>query len=151
MASKKKESSIFPVIGVGIFLFLMFHFNFLGWSGGSSGLGADLHHAPTSLTHNEQLAKRLAAKVYGWNGREWVALYYLWDRESAGTWSPTVTNPKSGAYGIPQALPRTKMASAGSNWQTSAKTQIRWGLSYIKRRYGDPENAWRHELAYNWY
>ena len=57
----------------------------------------------------------------------------------------------SGAYGIPQAVPGSKMASAGPHWRTSARTQIRWGLSYIRSRYGTPCGAWAHSNAYGWY
>jgi hypothetical protein len=59
-------------------------------------------------------------------------------------------NP-SGAYGIPQALPGAKMASAGPDWQNSAHTQINWGLGYIASRYGTPCGAWAHSQATNWY
>jgi resuscitation-promoting factor RpfB len=60
-------------------------------------------------------------------------------------------NPYSGAYGIPQALPGAKMATAGPDWRTSARTQIRWGLRYIRGTYGSPLRAWDHEVAYGWY
>ena len=60
-------------------------------------------------------------------------------------------NPGSGAYGIPQALPGSRMASAGPDWQTSAATQIRWGLQYIKDTYGSPCAAWSHSQATGWY
>jgi hypothetical protein len=73
----------------------------------------------------------------------------LWERESS--WRVYASNPYSGAYGIPQAVPGSKMASAGSNWRTSARTQIRWGLRYIRSRYGSPRRAWAHECAYGWY
>ena len=73
----------------------------------------------------------------------------LWMRESS--WNIYATNPYSGAYGIPQAVPGSKMSSAGPNWRTSARTQIRWGLRYIRGRYGSPRNAWNHEVAYGWY
>ena len=56
-----------------------------------------------------------------------------------------------GAYGIPQALPGSRMASAGPDWQTNAATQIRWGLQYIKSTYGSPCAAWDHEQATGWY
>ncbi len=63
-----------------------------------------------------------------------------------------MTNPVSGAYGIPQALPADKMAGAGADWQTSAATQIRWGLGYIAGRYGTPCSAWAFERSHvpNW-
>ena len=64
----------------------------------------------------------------------------MWDRESG--WRYDAENPASGAYGIPQALPGSKMASAGADWQTNPATQIKWGLGYIKAIYGDPCKAW---------
>ncbi|ADD40446.1 lytic transglycosylase domain-containing protein [Stackebrandtia nassauensis] len=72
----------------------------------------------------------------------------LWDKESG--WNEKASNP-SGAYGIPQALPGDKMASHGDDWQTNPDTQIRWGLDYIKGRYGDPCSAWDHSQANGWY
>ena len=109
--------------------------------------------APGSGAPNEQLANSMAASGYGWTGRQATCLDDLWTEESAGTWSPTVTNLTSGAYGIPQALPADKMASAGTDWQTSAATQIRWGLGYIAGRYGTPCGAWSFERSHvpNWY
>jgi hypothetical protein len=76
-------------------------------------------------------------------------LVKLWDRESG--WRTTAGNPSSGAYGIPQALPGSKMASAGSDWRTSAKTQIKWGLGYIKGRYSNPCGAWSAFQSKGWY
>jgi hypothetical protein len=70
-------------------------------------------------------------------------------RESG--WNRFAYNHSSGAYGIPQAVPGDKMASAGPDWRTSARTQILWGMGYIRARYGDPWNAWQHELRYGWY
>lgn len=99
---------------------------------------------------NIALAQQMAA-ARGWTGQEWTDLFQLWDRESARTWSPTVTNPTSGAYGIPQSLPADKMASAGADWRTNPATQIEWGLDYIAGRYGSPSVAWQHELSHNWY
>ena len=117
------------------------------------------HGHPGALTvaasgaSNEALANSMAASGYGWTGSETTCLDDLWTEESAGTWSPTVTNPASGAYGIPQALPADKMANAGADWQTSAATQIRWGLSYIAGRYRTPCGAWSFERSHvpNWY
>jgi len=86
---------------------------------------------------------------YGWGKRQWTPLQKLWNRESG--WNKYAENPSSGAYGIPQAVPGSKMASAGNHWRTNATTQIRWGLGYIKSRYGRPRVAWDHELAYGWY
>lgn len=73
----------------------------------------------------------------------------LWARESG--WNYKATNKSSGAYGIPQALPGSKMASAGSDWKTSPATQIKWGLGYIEGRYDTPCGAWSHSESTGWY
>ena len=73
----------------------------------------------------------------------------LWTRESG--WSTTSSNSSSGAYGIPQAVPGSKMASAGGDWRNRAETQITWGLGYIKSRYGTPCSAWGHSQSTGWY
>jgi hypothetical protein len=86
--------------------------------------------------------------AYGWSG-QWGCLYQLWDRESG--WNMYATNPSSGAYGIPQSLPGSKMSSAGPDWQTDAATQIRWGLGYIRATYGSPCAAWAREQSSGWY
>jgi hypothetical protein len=85
---------------------------------------------------------------YGWASNQFGCLDSLWNQESG--WNVYASNP-SGAYGIPQALPGDKMASAGPDWQTNAATQIRWGLGYIKGLYGSPCGAWSHEEANGWY
>jgi hypothetical protein len=96
---------------------------------GHAGNGAPGTTLTVAASHgsNEALANSMAASGYGWTGQQATCLEDLWTEESARTWSPAVTNPVSGAYGIPQALPAAKMASAGADWQTSAATQIRWG------------------------
>jgi hypothetical protein len=87
---------------------------------------------------------------YGWgNDQQFSCLNALWQRESG--WNMYAANPYSGAYGIPQALPGSKMASAGADWRTNAATQIRWGLSYIAADYGTPCGAWGHSQATGWY
>ena len=86
---------------------------------------------------------------YGWSESDFQCLVKLWNRES--NWRVTAKNPSSGAYGIPQSLPASKMASAGSDYLTNYKTQINWGLSYIKSRYGTPTAAWNHSQRTNWY
>jgi hypothetical protein len=85
---------------------------------------------------------------YGWAG-QFSCLDALWGQESG--WSVYAENPSSGAYGIPQALPASKMASAGPDWRSDAATQINWGLGYIKALYGSPCTAWDHEEAVGWY
>ena len=86
---------------------------------------------------------------YQWSSWQFHYLNLLWMRESG--WNRFAINHSSGAYGIPQAVPGDKMASAGPNWRTSARTQIIWGMGYIRARYGDPRSAWQHELRYGWY
>ncbi|MGW1230104.1 aggregation-promoting factor C-terminal-like domain-containing protein [Streptomyces sp. NPDC001478] len=66
-------------------------------------------------------------------------------------WNPTATNASSGAYGLVQALPGSKMASAGSDWQTNPATQIKWGMDYMNSRYGSPCGAWSFWQANSWY
>lgn len=80
---------------------------------------------------------------------EFACLDELWTRESG--WNVYAENPSSGAYGIPQALPGDKMASAGSDWQTDADVQVRWGISYIDETYGSPCGAEQHENEFGWY
>ena len=80
---------------------------------------------------------------------QFSCLNSLWQKESG--WNYRATNPSSGAYGIPQSLPGSKMASAGSDWRTNPRTQIRWGVSYIKSRYGTPCGAWNHSKSHGWY
>lgn len=99
-------------------------------------------------TGNRALGAAMAA-ARGWVGPEWFALEKLWTKESG--WNHLAQNPSSGAYGIPQALPASKMATAGSDWRTNPRTQIRWGLDYIGGRYGRPSAAWAHSQRVNWY
>jgi hypothetical protein len=96
---------------------------------------------------NQAIAARMLAR-YGWGADEMPPLVRLWTRES--NWTTSAYNP-SGAYGIPQALPGDKMADAGDDWQTSATTQITWGLRYISEVYGSPSAAWAHEMDQGWY
>ncbi|WP_439592797.1 phospholipase [Microbacterium sp.] len=94
-------------------------------------------------------AQRLMAERYGWGGDQFSCLSSLWQKESS--WNYQAYNAGSGATGIPQALPGSKMADAGADWQTNAATQIAWGLDYISRAYGSPCAAWGHSQATNWY
>ncbi|WP_184730194.1 transglycosylase SLT domain-containing protein [Streptomyces netropsis] len=71
--------------------------------------------------------------------------------EHESGWNHKATNAGSGAYGLVQALPGSKMASAGSDWQTNPATQIKWGLDYMKDRYGSPCGAWAFWQTHNWY
>lgn len=107
---------------------------------GTNSKNADVPAGPSNPKGNQALGKQLAAQMYGWTGGEWDALYQLWQHES--NWNEKSVNSGSKAWGIPQALPGSKMASAGPDWKTNASTQIKWGLGYIHSRYGDPEKAW---------
>ena len=90
-----------------------------------------------------------ALASFGWGAGELGCLETLWHKESE--WDLNATNPSSGAYGIPQALPGNKMAAAGADWQTNVQTQVDWGLGYIESRYGSPCSALNFHLANNWY
>ena len=96
----------------------------------------------------QQIAEQMLSQ-FGWSSSQFSCLQPLWALESG--WNIYASNPSSGAYGIPQALPGSKMASAGPDWQGDAATQIRWGLTYIQGTYGSPCAAWSHEEADGWY
>lgn len=85
----------------------------------------------------------------GLGNDQFACLVALWNRESG--WNIHAQNRSSGAYGIPQALPGSKMASAGADWATSYVTQVKWGLGYVESRYGTPCGAWGHSQATGWY
>ena len=102
------------------------------------------------MTPDEARAEaRVQMRGYGWGDDQFSCLNSLWNRESG--WRVQAQNPWSGAYGIPQALPGEKMASAGLDWRTNGATQISWGLSYIDARYGNPCGAWNHSEQTGWY
>ena len=90
-----------------------------------------------------------ASAQYGWTGQNWTDLVKLWTRESSWLWY--AENASSGAYGIPQSLPGSKMAAFGANWRDDAAVQIDWGLSYIAQCYGSPSKAWEHSEQVGWY
>lgn len=101
---------------------------------------------------NQALAKQIATAMghSDWtSGQQWSDWVALWNQESG--WSATAKNPSSGAFGIPQSLPASKMASAGADYMTNPATQIKWGVGYIADRYGNPSAAMAHERANNWY
>jgi len=96
----------------------------------------------------QQIAQAMLGS-FGWSSSQFSCLDPLWAHESG--WSVSAYNAGSGAFGIPQALPGSRMASAGPDWQTNAATQVKWGLDYIKGTYGSPCGAWSHEEATGWY
>lgn len=103
----------------------------------------------TGTVAEYQAYAREKCSAYGWTQKDFNCLVKLWNRESG--WNPNCVNSSSGAYGIPQALPASKMASAGSDYRTNYKTQISWGLSYISSRYGNPSSAWSYFQSNGWY
>jgi hypothetical protein len=112
--------------------------------------GASAAQAQSSQTtsRNKAIAKPMVA-ARGWSKAQFRCLEKLWARESG--WNHRAGNRSSGAYGIPQALPGHKMASSGRDWRTNPRTQIKWGLGYIKQRYGAPCGAWSHFVSRGWY
>jgi hypothetical protein len=94
------------------------------------------------------IARALLAE-FGFSADQFSCLDSLWSSESG--WRVTADNPNSSAYGIPQALPGSKMSSAGADWATNPVTQIRWGLGYIRDRYGSPCSAWSFKSGRGWY
>ncbi|WP_322475229.1 aggregation-promoting factor C-terminal-like domain-containing protein [Microbacterium testaceum] len=109
-------------------------------TGGGSG---DNSPAGAQAAARDMLASR------GWGDDQMSCLVSLWNKESG--WNYKAYNSGSGAYGIPQALPGSKMSSAGADWQTNAATQVSWGLGYISGRYGTPCGAWGHSQSTGWY
>ena len=108
--------------------------------------------APAAGTPDPGTAQAIALSMLtarGLGSGEYSCLVSLWNRESG--WNVYAQNPSSGAYGIPQALPGNKMATAGADWATNPATQIVWGLSYIEGRYGTPCGAWEHSETIGWY
>lgn len=97
---------------------------------------------------NRGLGYRLMQQ-FGFAPDQWQYLDALWQRESG--WNHVAENPSSGAYGIPQSLPGSKMATVAPDWRTNPETQITWGLAYISARYGNPEGAWAHSQRVGWY
>jgi len=120
---------------------------------GASDFASAQAAAPASVSGNVALGRQLAGG-YGWgSGGQWNCLYALWQRESG--WSSTAENPRSGAYGIAQALghgPTNQYPVGPANPPvSSASAQIRWGLGYVAVTYGTPCGAWAHEEADSWY
>jgi uncharacterized protein YabE (DUF348 family) len=116
-----------------------------GTTGGSGGTAAS---APAPSPGTAQAIAKQLLTARGWGSDQYNCLVTLWNHESG--WRVHAANG-SGAYGIPQALPGSKMGSAGPDWQNNAETQIKWGLGYISSRYGTPCGAWSSWQANGWY
>lgn len=107
--------------------------------------------SPVNATTNDnkEYARNYMLTTYGWGEDQFNCLDKLWFKESR--WNHASRNKRSGAYGIPQALPGSKMKSAGADWKTNPHTQIRWGLNYIAKRYKTPCGAYQHFQKKRWY
>ena len=97
----------------------------------------------------KKVARGILMDEYGFAEKEYKCLNQLWTQES--NWNYKSRNKKSGAHGIPQALPATKMNVVSTDWRTNPVTQIRWGLRYISIRYETPCKAWAKHKRSNWY
>ena len=106
-------------------------------------------HISHKAKDEKKFARTYAKEHYGWGSAQDKALVKLWTKES--DWNYHAKNTSSGAYGIPQALPGSKMKSAGKDWRNNPDTQIKWGLHYIHKTYGTPANAWAHSQRTGWY
>jgi hypothetical protein len=101
------------------------------------------------VTDPKEIARQILNNKFGYGSSQFDCFNNIIMRESM--WRVNATNPSSGAYGIPQALPGSKMASEGSDWRTNPATQIIWGIKYMKDRYGSPCAAWSFKSANGWY
>jgi len=101
------------------------------------------------VTDPKEIARQILDNKFGYGSNQFDCFNSIIMRESM--WRVNATNPSSGAYGIPQALPGSKMASVGSDWRTNPATQIIWGIKYMKDRYGSPCGAWSFKSANGWY
>ncbi|MFE7760968.1 transglycosylase SLT domain-containing protein [Streptomyces sp. NPDC057438] len=114
----------------------------------AAATGALLVAAPAQAASEASQAQAVAKKMIG-NSAQYTCFSHIVDHES--DWDVNATNASSGAYGLVQALPGSKMSSAGSDWKTNPATQIKWGVDYMKDRYGSPCGAWNFWQANNWY
>ncbi|MCS0601270.1 lytic transglycosylase domain-containing protein [Streptomyces sp. LP11] len=111
--------------------------------------GMALSAAPAQAAPDAASSAQAAAHKMIPDSAQYNAFSKIVEHESG--WNPTATNSSSGAYGLVQALPASKMASAGADWKTNPATQIKWGLDYMNSRYGSPTQAWNFWQANGWY
>ena len=111
--------------------------------------GGQVTETEENASKNPRTIARAMLSDFGFGADQFSCLDQLYVSESG--WNIHADNPGSSAYGIPQALPGSKMASAGPDWENNAATQIRWGLGYIKSSYGTPCGAWSFKQGHNWY
>ena len=113
-----------------------------------SAMSLNVESARTPLGA-KKFTKAMMAAEYGWGDNQYLCLNRLWTKES--NWNYQARNPRSGAHGIPQALPATKMEKIGTDWRTNPVTQIKWGLLYVSERYDTPCSAWNKFRRSNFY
>jgi hypothetical protein len=101
------------------------------------------------VTDPKEIARQILKNKYGYGSGQFDCFNNIIMRESK--WDINATNPSSGAYGIPQALPGSKMATIAGDWRTNPATQIIWGIEYMKDRYGSPCSAWGFKASHGWY
>lgn len=114
-----------------------------------AGAAARIQGSSSASAAEAQAYAQQRCASYGWSDEDFYNLVLLWNKESH--WNMYAQNRSSGAYGIPQALPASKMASAGSDYLTNYQTQVNWGLNYIRQRYGNPSAAYAHSQVKGWY
>ncbi|MFI6449509.1 transglycosylase SLT domain-containing protein [Kitasatospora sp. NPDC050543] len=119
----------------------------LASAAGIATLGSVVAPAVASAATPASTAQALAAKIVP--ASQLASFNKIVAHESS--WNVTATNASSGAYGLVQALPGSKMASAGADWKTNPATQIKWGLNYMNERYGSPNAAWAFWQTHHWY
>jgi hypothetical protein len=104
---------------------------------------------PVTPGSARDIARQMMLSMYGWGDDQFACFDKIITQESG--WNVSATNRSSGAYGIPQALPGSKMATAGADWQTNPATQIKWALGYVQGRYSTACGAWAFKSAHGWY
>ncbi|MFI9364095.1 transglycosylase SLT domain-containing protein [Kitasatospora sp. NPDC053057] len=117
----------------------------LAGAAGLTVLGGVLPATANAATASSPQA--IAARIVPAN--QLASFSHIISHESS--WNVTATNPSSGSYGLGQALPASKMASAGADWRTNPATQIKWALNYMNTRYGSPNAAWVFWQNHHWY
>ncbi|MEV7780507.1 transglycosylase SLT domain-containing protein [Kitasatospora sp. NPDC088351] len=115
----------------------------LAGTAGLTALGAGLMPATASAATPQSIAAQIVP------ANQLASFSQIIAHESS--WNVTATNASSGAYGLAQALPGSKMASHGADWKTNATTQIKWALDYMNSRYGSPNAAWSFWQNNHWY
>jgi len=119
-----------------------------GGRAAGAGTLANRGYGP-GLTDPKEIARQILKNKFGYGSSQFSCFDNIIMRESK--WDINATNPSSGAYGIPQALPGSKMSSEGSDWRTNPATQIIWGIKYMKDRYASPCGAWSFKSSHGWY